>query len=96
MKHPKPLQQRRQPLPQQRPKPASEDAEAPLKIEAILGNPSYREADRDPDFLSRADMRGVRLMLDYQKPHTLLVEHDVAHIRQAQEWRSRSRRFWPR
>jgi uncharacterized protein (TIGR00730 family) len=66
-------------LPEQRPKPATEDSEAPAKIERILENPSYREADQDPDFLRRADMRGVRLMLDYQKAQSLLVEHDVAH-----------------
>lgn len=56
-----------------------DDPDAPLKIKTLIENPSYREADRDPDFLSRADMRGTRLQLDYQKPQTLLADHDVAH-----------------
>jgi uncharacterized protein (TIGR00730 family) len=79
MKQPTPTSQRRQPLPEHRPKPSSEDPAAPLKIKTLVENPSYREADRDPDFLARADMRGVRLMLDYQKPQMLLADHDVAH-----------------
>src|SRR5439155_6244790 len=74
-----PPEQRRQPLPDRRPKPGSEDPEAPAKTTAIVDNPNYRRPDRDPDFLQRADMRGVRLMLDYLKPQTLLNEHDVAH-----------------
>jgi uncharacterized protein (TIGR00730 family) len=70
---------RRRPLPQQRPKPGSEDPGAPGKIAAITDSPSYLEADRDIGFLQRPDMRGIRLMLDYLKPQTLLHEHDVAH-----------------
>jgi uncharacterized protein (TIGR00730 family) len=79
MRQPLPTRQRQQPLPEHRPKPGSEDPAAPAKIKTIAASPSYREADRDPDFLSRDDMRGVRLLLDYQKPQTLLAEHDVAH-----------------
>src|SRR3954452_19392537 len=79
MKQPPPAGRRRQPLPERQPKPGSEDPEAPAKTSAIIDNPSYRRADRDPDFLQRGDMRGVRLMLDYLKPQTLLNEHDVAH-----------------
>src|SRR5258707_14516454 len=79
MTQPPPSDQRRQPLPERQPKPGSEDPEAPAKTTAIIDNPSYRRADRDPDFLQRADMRGVRLMLDYLKPQTLLNEHEIAH-----------------
>jgi len=79
MTQPPPSEQRRQPLPERQPKPGSEDPAAPAKTEAIIDNPGYRRADRDPDFLQRPDMRGVRLMLDYLKPQTLLNEHDVAH-----------------
>jgi uncharacterized protein (TIGR00730 family) len=79
MKQPMPTSHRRQPLPQHRPKPSMDDPDAPLKIKTLIENPSYREADRDPDFLSRGDMRGTRLQLDYQKPQTLLADHDVAH-----------------
>jgi uncharacterized protein (TIGR00730 family) len=52
---------------------------APADMRTILDNPSYRAADEDPDFLRRPEMRGVRLLLDYEKPQTLLEEHDVAH-----------------
>ncbi len=74
-----PANHRRQPLPGQRPKPSSEDPQAPAATTAVVGSPSYREADEDPDFLRRDDMRGVRLMLDYLKPQTLLAEQNVAH-----------------
>jgi uncharacterized protein (TIGR00730 family) len=79
MRQPTPIDQRQQPLPGHRPKPGTEDPDAPAKIKAIIASPSHREADQDPDFLRRNDMRGVRLLLDYQKPQTLLAEHDVAH-----------------
>jgi hypothetical protein len=73
------MHQRRQPLPEHRPKPGYEDPDAPAKVNAIIESPSYRTADRDPDFLQRADMRGIRLLVDYLKPQALLLEHDVAH-----------------
>src|SRR5437762_8048038 len=79
MKQPPPSEKRQRPLPDHRPNPSADDPAAPGRVEAITANPSYRRADRDPDFLQRADMRGVRLMLDYLKPQTLLNEHDVAH-----------------
>jgi uncharacterized protein (TIGR00730 family) len=79
MRQPLPTRQRQQSLPEHRPKPGSEDPDAPAKIKTIVASPSYREADQDPAFLARGDMRGVRLLLDYQKPQTLLAEHDVAH-----------------
>lgn len=70
---------RHSPLPEHRPKPGSEDPAAPARIKAIIEAPSYRIADHDPDFLGRDDMRGVRLMLDYEKVQALLAEHNVAH-----------------
>jgi uncharacterized protein (TIGR00730 family) len=79
MKQPLPPTRRRRPLPEHHPKPGSEDPDAAARITAIVENPSYREADQDPDFLRRADMRGVRLALDYEKPEQLLAEHEVAH-----------------
>ena len=79
MKQPMPSSQRRQPLPEHRPKPSSEDPEAPAKIKALMESTAFREADQDPDFLRRDDMRSLRLMLDYLKPQRLLSEHDVAH-----------------
>jgi uncharacterized protein (TIGR00730 family) len=74
-----PQTQRRRPLPEHRPKPGSDDPRAPANVKAIIDSPSYRQADRDLDFLRRDDMRGLRLMLDYSKPQTLLIEQQVAH-----------------
>lgn len=78
MKQP-PTPHRRQPLPEQQPKPSSDDPASPENLRAIIESPSYREADRDGDFLNRDDMRGIRLMLDYLKPQTLLDAQGVAH-----------------
>ena len=72
-------QPRRQRLPHERPKSGADDPAAPKKVQRLIDSPDYRAADRDLDFLQRPDMRGVRLMLDYLKPQTLLHEHDVAH-----------------
>ena len=79
MKQPAPTERRRRKLPQERPKPGSEDPQAPLQVRNILRSPTYRQADKDLDFLQREDMRGLRLMLDYLKPQTLLKEANVAH-----------------
>ena len=57
MKHPAPIDRRREPLPQERPKPGSEDPQAPAQLRAILDSPSYRRADLDLDFLQREDAR---------------------------------------
>jgi uncharacterized protein (TIGR00730 family) len=65
---------RRKPLPSDKPKPPDEDPLAPRRLQAILSSPSYRRSDADPEFLSRHDVRGVRLMLDYLKPELLLQE----------------------
>jgi uncharacterized protein (TIGR00730 family) len=71
--------QRAEDLPWHQPKSADDDPEAPAKLEKILSNPSYIQADKDPDFLSRDDTRGVRLQVDYLKPELLLNEHRVEH-----------------
>lgn len=76
--HPAP-DQRDRPLPQQQPKPATEDPAAPRRVEEILESPSYRIADQDPDFLGREDTRGLRLHVDYLKPELLLREQDIRH-----------------
>jgi uncharacterized protein (TIGR00730 family) len=78
---PKPAhpQQRREPLPWQRPKPSSEDADAPPKVQAILRSESYRRADEDVDFLNSAETRGIRLQIDYLKPQVLLDRHGIEH-----------------
>src|SRR5437016_3275416 len=70
---------RRKPLPSQKPKPATEDTQAPAAVQAILDSPSYRQADHDIDFLQRGDTRDVRLALDYEKAELLLKERGIAH-----------------
>jgi uncharacterized protein (TIGR00730 family) len=70
---------RRKPLPSQEPKSATEDAQAPAAVQAILDSPSYRQADHDVDFLSRGDTRDIRLALDYEKAELLLKERGIAH-----------------
>ncbi len=67
------------PLPWQRPKPAEEDPKARERIEAIMSHPNYIEADRDPDFLRRDEVRGARLEIDYFKPELLLRDHGIEH-----------------
>ena len=69
--------QRRDDLPWRQPKSPADDPQAPAKLEQILASPSYIQADKDPDFLSRDDTRGVRLQVDYLKPELLLREHGV-------------------
>ncbi len=78
---PKPAhpRQRREPLPWQQPKSASDDAEGARKLQAILASPSYVPAIEDVDFLDGDDARGVRLQLDYLKPDRLLREHGIQH-----------------
>jgi uncharacterized protein (TIGR00730 family) len=66
-------------LPWHQPKPVEDDATAAGAVQAIVRNASYREADRDVDFLAQDDTRGVRLQLDYLKAELLLRKHKVAH-----------------
>ena len=68
---------RQQPLPGHRPKSADEDADAPLRIRAILKSPTYALAEQDQAFLARDEARGVRLQIEYLKPETLLQEHAI-------------------
>ena len=72
-------QRRREPLPWREPKPAQDDPDAPRRLQAILESASYREADRDVDFLQHDDTRGLRLQLDYLKPELLLEQHLIRH-----------------
>lgn len=69
--------QRHEPLPGQRPKPASEDPRCAAKLQAILDSPSYLPAVEDVNFLDGDEARGVRLQLDYLKPDRLLRHHGV-------------------
>jgi len=66
-------------LPGQKPKAAEDDSRAPEALRRILQSPSYREADRDLDFLQGDATRGIRLQLDFLKTESVLEERRVAH-----------------
>lgn len=70
---------RREPLPWQKPKALEEDPDALRRIEAIQSSPSYRQSDKDVDFLAQYETRGLRLQLDYLKPELLLEQHGIQH-----------------
>ena len=70
---------REEPLPDQSPKPAHEDPEAPARLAAIMRSPSYRLAEQDLDFLARDDMRGPRLQIEYLKASFGLTEQGIDH-----------------
>jgi uncharacterized protein (TIGR00730 family) len=70
---------RHEPLPWGTPKPALDDPDAPRRLQAILDNASYREADRDVEFLQHDDTRGPRLQLDYLKAELQLNRHRIRH-----------------
>jgi uncharacterized protein (TIGR00730 family) len=74
---PEPPAERREPLPWQEPKPAVDDPRAPERVAAILASPSYRQADRDVEFLDLDATRGVRLQIDYLKTELLLTDRGV-------------------
>lgn len=42
-------------------------------LEAMLSSPSYVLADDDHELLERQEMRGVRMMLELQKPEMALA-----------------------
>jgi hypothetical protein len=70
-------QLRREPLPGREPKPVAEDPDAPRRVAAILGSPSYLEAHRDMQFLDAYEARGLRLQIDYLKAELLLARNHV-------------------
>lgn len=70
---------RRIALPWQRPKPDAEDEEASARIAQIMRHPSYLPADEELNFLDQDNARGVRLMLDYLKPESLLQKEGIGH-----------------
>jgi len=70
---------RRESLPSQRPKAAAEDPEVADRVQLILDNFSYKQADRDVNFLNIDAIRGVRLQIDYQKAEFLLEQHNIKH-----------------
>lgn len=59
------------------PKSPLDDAESLHRSARILSSPAYRRADRDPEFLDRDDLRGLRLQLEYLKAETVLREQGI-------------------
>ena len=51
----------------------------PASVRGLLDSPSYRQADRDLDFLGCDETHAVRLQLDYLKAELLLERHGVKH-----------------
>ena len=72
-------QQRREPLPWHRPKPAEEDPGAPQSVQAIRESPTYRLAEQDADFITRPESRGPRLQIEYLKADTILADEQIDH-----------------
>ena len=70
---------RRSPLPWQSAKSAAEDPEAPARLAAIMGSPSYLPGDADSAFLQRNELRGERLQLDYLKAELMLEAAGIQH-----------------
>jgi uncharacterized protein (TIGR00730 family) len=70
---------RREPLPWEEPKPALDDPHAPERVRELLASPTYRQADKDLEFLDSEDTRGVRLQIDYLKPELELRRRGVEH-----------------
>ena len=66
-------------MPWHRPKPAEEDPGAAEAIRAIRESANYRLADQDPEFITRADMRGARLEIEYLKADVILADRHVDH-----------------
>jgi uncharacterized protein (TIGR00730 family) len=72
-------QERREPLPWHRPKPADEDPRAPQAVAAIRASPTYRLAEQDAEFIARPDIRGPRLEIEYLKTDVILAEQHIDH-----------------
>ena len=70
---------RREPLPWEEPKSALDDPGAPERVRTLLASPTYRQADKDLEFLDSDDTRGVRLLIDYLKPELTLRQRGVEH-----------------
>ena len=73
------LKRHQKPLPWEHPKSKEDDPDATERIKEIMAHRNYVEADRDPKFLRRDEVRGVRLEVDYLKPELLLREHGIEH-----------------
>ncbi|TAM02720.1 MAG: LOG family protein [Paraburkholderia sp.] len=51
----------------------------PPRVQRLMSGPTWRDASRDPDFLQRPDMRGLRLQLEYEKAQRGLQAAGIDH-----------------
>lgn len=68
---------RRVPLPWEQPKSREDEAEVDERLQAIMHDASYLEADSDVELLHADDTRGLRLHLDYLKAERILAQQGV-------------------
>ena len=54
-----------------------DDPDGLARVDSIIQNPSYRQADVDVDFLAQDKTRGIRLQLDFFKAESLLAEFGI-------------------
>jgi uncharacterized protein (TIGR00730 family) len=85
--------------------PSSEfpaDPVAKANLEKILASPTYVRAQEDLDFLSRRELRGVRLMLELEKAdfqmdregiRTTVVVFGGARLKEGDRWYAEAREF---
>ncbi len=74
---PSPPGARRQPLPWSAPKAAEDDPGVVERVREIMASATYRQADRDIEFLDRDELRPSRLQLEFLKPELTLQETGV-------------------
>ncbi len=67
---------RQQPLPGDEP-PSALEPERKQRVAELMAQPGFRRADDDVDWLQRDQLRGVRLLLEYEKPQLALAEHRI-------------------
>jgi uncharacterized protein (TIGR00730 family) len=66
-------------LPWEHPKLQEEDPEALKLIKKIMSSPTYVMSEKDMEFMSSYEARGVRLELDYLKPELKMKEYGIEH-----------------
>jgi len=88
------------PLPPAPPVPS--DPAAKANLDAILASPTYALAQKDLAFLSRRELRGVRLMLELEKAdlqmdhegvRTTVVVFGGARLKEGDRWYAEAREF---
>jgi len=66
-------------LPWEHPKLQEEDPKSIELIKTIMQSPTYKMAEKDTEFLSSYETRGIRLELDYLKAELKMKEYGIEH-----------------